>query len=148
MWDPIIKRLCLGPVAEVDPLCPKNLLLCKKHLLSASEWVLFHSFEPEPPLQWGSCMVFLLTPIPSNPQAACEQCACEQWRIFLPLFPSRGMCWGNLLGSCSNTCSLGRAGLSEVLAMLTVIPQILGVGGGNWTARAVSSDSSIGQAER
>lgn len=59
------------------------------------------------------------------------------------------MCWGIFLGSCSNnSSSLGRTGLSEVLEVLTVIPQILGVGGGIGTAReAVSSGSLIGQAE-
>lgn len=130
--EPMIKRLCLGPVAEVDPRCPKNLLLCRNYLLSMSARVLFHSFEPEPPLQWGIC-IGLLAPADIHPfHPASFQHPCEQWRSLLPLFPGGGMCWGNLLGSCSNNSSLGRAELSAVLEVLTAIPQILGVGGGNW----------------
>lgn len=89
---------------------------------------------------------------------------CSSWHPFLPTckssaslwtvenlspsFPRQETCWGNLLGRCSNNSSLGRAGLSEVLEVLTVIPQILGVGGGIGTAReAVSNGCLIGQAE-
>lgn len=58
----------------------------------------------------------LFAPADIHPfQPTSLQHSCEQGRILLPLFPGRGMCWENLLGSCSNNSSLGRARLFEVL---------------------------------
>jgi len=118
--EPVVKRLFLGPLAEVVPQCHYTLLPREKCLLSASTRVLCWTFEPETLLQWERAAIPLvqLSSIPFTPQAFSILVNSEEsFSLFSRLGEGvEGMeC---LLSSCNKSDSLRRMRLTEVLEVL------------------------------